>query len=166
MGTYLCGPTADSIANFYTRRNHGIREPEMRLPTCIIAATVTFLGALMAGLCIIYQTHWAGPIVGFGVLSVGSQMGATLAMSYALDCHKELSIELMVTVASLKSLVAWIWTWVSNDWLTRDGPLVVFLTVAAVNVVVYLTTFIFYFKGKEIRIWLHNKDFMNRLRLA
>lgn len=166
VGTYLCGPTADRIANFYTRRNHGIREPEMRLPTCAIAAAVTFLGAMMAGLCILYQTHWAGPIVGVGILSIGSQMGATLAMSYALDCHKELSIELMVTVASLKSMVAWIWTWVANDWLTRDGPLVVFMTVAAVNVAVYLTTFIFYFKGKEIRIWLHDKDFMNALGLA
>jgi hypothetical protein len=29
------------------------------------------------------------PVVGLGVLSVGSQMGATLAMSYSLDCHKE-----------------------------------------------------------------------------
>jgi hypothetical protein len=35
-------------------------------------------------------------------------MGATLGMNYALDCHKELSIELMVTVASLKSAIVWI----------------------------------------------------------
>jgi hypothetical protein len=99
---------ADRIANHYTRRNHGIREPEMRLPTCIVAAVLTFAGALMAGLCFKQQTHWAGPVVAIGILSTGAQMGATLGMNYALDCHKQLSIELMVTVASLKSAIAWI----------------------------------------------------------
>ena len=92
VGTYLCGPLADTVANYFTRRNHGIREPEMRLPMCAVAAVLTFLGALMAGLCLKYQTHWAGPVVGFGVLSAGGQMGATLGMNYALDCHKEVML--------------------------------------------------------------------------
>lgn len=91
IGTYLCGPLADRIATFYTKRNSGIREPEMRLPTCAIAAAFVFFGALMAGLTYHYKTHWAGPIIGFGVLSIGGQMGATLAMSYSLDCHREVS---------------------------------------------------------------------------
>ncbi|KIX08806.1 uncharacterized protein Z518_03463 [Rhinocladiella mackenziei CBS 650.93] len=165
IGTYLCGPMADSIANYYTRRNHGIREPEMRLPTCIVAAALTFFGALMAGLCFTHQTHWAGPVVGIGVLSTGAQMGATLGMNYALDCHKELSVELMVTVASLKSAIAWIWTWVANDWLTDDGPLVVFLSIGAVSVVVYLSTIVFYLRGKAIRTWLLEKDILKLLGL-
>jgi hypothetical protein len=92
IGTYLCGPFADRVANWYTKRNDGVREPEMRLPTCAIAAALMFLGTLMAGLTYHNKTHWAGPIVGFGVLSAGGQMGATLAMSYSLDCHKDVSI--------------------------------------------------------------------------
>ena len=88
-GTYLCGPLADRIANWATKRNHGIREPEMRLPACIIAVGLTFFGALIASLTYRAKTHWVGPIVGFGVLSAGAQMGATLAMAYSLDCHKE-----------------------------------------------------------------------------
>jgi hypothetical protein len=79
------------VANWYTKRNDGVREPEMRLPTCGIAAVLTFVGALISGLTYYHKTHWAGPIIGFGVLSAGSQMGATLAMSYSLDCHKEVS---------------------------------------------------------------------------
>jgi MFS family permease len=92
VGTYLCGPLADSIANWATKRNHGIREPEMRLPACIIAVLLTFFGALISALTYQAKTHWAGPIVGFGVLSAGAQMGATLAMAYSLDCHKEVRI--------------------------------------------------------------------------
>lgn len=79
------------VANYYTKRNSGIREAEMRLPTCAIAAVFVFFGALMAGLTHDNTTHLSGPIIGFGVLSVGGQMGATLAMSYSLDCHREVS---------------------------------------------------------------------------
>jgi MFS family permease len=92
-GTYLCGSLADRIANWATKRNHGIREPEMRLPACLIAVCLTFFGALIASLSYRAKTHWAGPIVGFGVLSAGAQMGATLAMAYSLDCHKEVCLD-------------------------------------------------------------------------
>jgi hypothetical protein len=71
----------------------------------------------------------------------------------------------MVTVASLKSLNAWIWTWVINDWITRDGALIVFMTIASVNVVAYLSTLIFYFKGKHIRLWIQERDFLVALGL-
>lgn len=89
MGSYLCGRLTDQVATWFTVRNNGFREPEMRLPSCIVAAILTFLGALLSSLTYHYKTHWAGPIVGFGVLSAGAQMGATLAISYCLDCHQE-----------------------------------------------------------------------------
>jgi hypothetical protein len=72
----------------------------------------------------------------------------------------KLSVELMVTVASLKSAIAWIWTWVINDFVAASGGLVVFMTIAAVNVAVYMITILMYYKGKTIRIWLHKKDFL------
>lgn len=89
FGVYFSGPCGDWIANFFTKRNHGIREPEMRLPTCLVAAFFTFFGALWFGLSYEHQMHWAMPVIGAGILSVGSQMGTTLGMNYALDCHQE-----------------------------------------------------------------------------
>ncbi|KKY16545.1 putative cycloheximide resistance [Phaeomoniella chlamydospora] len=160
VGTYLCGPCADAIANYYTKKNNGIREPEMRLPTCAVAAFFTFFGTLWAALAYDHKTHWAVVVVGYGVLSIGTQMGATLSMSYALDCHKELSVELMVSVASLKSLIAWIWTWEINDFITADGMLTAFMTLATIATVIYLTTFAMYFKGKSVRIWIAKKNFL------
>lgn len=71
----------------------------------------------------------------------------------------------MVTISCLKSLIAWIWTWVVNDWLVADGIMVVFMTVAAINVAVYLTTIIFYIKGKSFRIWIYKKNFLSRAGL-
>ncbi|KAL4889086.1 hypothetical protein BDV59DRAFT_187188, partial [Aspergillus ambiguus] len=64
----------------------------------------------------------------------------------------------MVTISCLKSAVAWIWTWCINDWIETNGLLVVFMCVATINVVVYATTFIFHFFGKEIRVWIQKQN--------
>ena len=72
----------------------GIRLPValcLAIVACAIAVSLTFFGALVASLTYQTKTHWVGPIFGFGVLSAGAQMGATLAMSYSLDSHKEVS---------------------------------------------------------------------------
>ncbi|KAJ5086586.1 hypothetical protein NUU61_007893 [Penicillium alfredii] len=166
FGVYFSGPCGDWIANFFTKHNRGIREPEMRLPTCLAAAFFTFFGALWFGLSYEHQMHWAMPVVGAGILSVGSQMGTTLGMNYALDCHQELSVEIMVTIAALKSCIAWIWTWVINDFITTCGVLSVFMTVAAINVAIYLIYIPFYYRGKQIRLWVHQKNFFQAAGLA
>ncbi|VUC30476.1 unnamed protein product [Clonostachys rosea] len=160
VGAWLCGPPSESVANYLTRKNDGIREPEMRLPPIILSAFLTFTGALMAGLTYHYHTHWAGPIIGFGVLSAGAQMGVSQSMSYAMDCHEDLSVELMVTVASLKSLIAWIWTWTINDWVDANGMLTVFMAIASINIVVQLTTIGMYMFGKRIRASIQEKDML------
>ncbi|KIW99597.1 uncharacterized protein Z518_11010 [Rhinocladiella mackenziei CBS 650.93] len=166
FGVYFSGKMGDQIANWATKRNQGIREPEMRLLTCFVAAAFTFFGALWFSLSYEHHTHWAVPIVGAGVLSVGSQMGATLGMNYALDCHQGLSVEIMVTIASLKSLIAWIWTWEINNFIDSNGVLTVFMTVASINVVVYLVCILFYLRGKRIRLWLQQKDLMRAANVA
>ncbi|KAF4333209.1 major facilitator superfamily domain protein [Fusarium beomiforme] len=165
VGAWLCGSVSDSWSNYLTRKNDGIREPEMRLPTMCMGTFLLLFGSLIASLTYHYHTHWAGPVIGLGVLTAGAQIGVSLSMSYALDCHKQLSVELMVTVASLKSLMAWIWTWVINDWIISSGMLTVFMTIAAINVAIQLTTIGLYLKGKDIRIWLHEKDFLCRFKL-
>lgn len=71
----------------------------------------------------------------------------------------------MVTISCLKSLIAWIWTWVVNDWIVRDGMTVVFMTVATINVVIYLSTIIFYLRGKSIRIWIQEANLLQKARL-
>ncbi|KAF5569557.1 major facilitator superfamily domain-containing protein [Fusarium pseudoanthophilum] len=165
VGAWPCGSVSDSWSNYLTRKNDGIREPEMRLPTLCMGTLLLIFGALVASLTYHYHTHWAGPVIGLGVLTAGSQIGVSLSMSHALDCHKELSVELMVVVASLKSLMAWIWTWVINDWIISDGMLTVYMTIAAINIAIHLTTIGLYLKGKDIRIWLHEENFLKRFKL-
>lgn len=71
----------------------------------------------------------------------------------------------MVTVAAVKSLVAWIWTWVITEWLTSQGVLVVFMSIAAINVAIYLTTIPMSCYGRHVRKWIVNADIMGRAGL-
>ena len=147
------------MATWFTKRNKGIREPEMRLPIAIPAAVVTFLGALVTGLTFKYQTHWIGPVVGLGTISFGAQCGFNLGMTYVLDCHKEQAGEVLVSISAVRSILAWIWTWFVSDWVASTGLLTVFMSIAAMNMAVYFTTLIFWYKGRGIRLWIHTTSF-------
>lgn len=72
----------------------------------------------------------------------------------------------MVTIAALKSCIAWIWTWVINDFVTSHGVTVVFMTVAAINVAIYLLCIPFYYKGKGVRLWLQRQTLFGPLGLS
>jgi hypothetical protein len=67
----------------------------------------------------------------------------------------QLSSELMVTVSALRSSIAWIFTWIINEWIIVDGMMVVFLTVGAVHMVVLASTIPMYYYGKRVRKWLY-----------
>jgi hypothetical protein len=71
----------------------------------------------------------------------------------------------MVTISCLKSLIAWIWTWVINDWIDADGMAVAFMVVASINVIVYMSTIVFYIRGKTFRLWIQRANLLNRAGL-
>lgn len=68
----------------------------------------------------------------------------------------------MVTVAVVKSTVAWIWTWFIADWLEADGALVVFMVIGTINVLVYAFTIPLGRYGKNIRSWTSDVDMTGR----
>jgi hypothetical protein len=43
--------------------------------------------------------------------------------------------------------------------------MIVFMTVAAVNVAMYLTTILFYIRGKSFRMWIHKSNLLRRTGL-
>ena len=61
----------------------------------------------------------------------------------------------MVTISSLKSAIAWIFTWVINNWIASDGMMTVFLIIGAIHMMVFSTTIPMYLFGKRIRKWLY-----------
>lgn len=60
----------------------------MRFPTFAVAAVITTFDVVVATVMYRCETHRARAIIGFGLLSAGIQMGATLATDESLDCQR------------------------------------------------------------------------------
>lgn len=66
MGVLGGGTISDFVADFFTKRNGGIREPEMRLPAMTIALICGPLGLVLYGVGIDSKLHWIVPTLGLG----------------------------------------------------------------------------------------------------
>jgi Major Facilitator Superfamily len=58
---------SDWVADFFTQRNGGIREPEMRLPAITVALICSPLALALYGSGIEYKWHWMVPTFGLGL---------------------------------------------------------------------------------------------------
>lgn len=66
MGILFGGKLSDQVADYFTRRNNGIREPEMRLPAMTIGLICSPLGLILYGVGIEKNLHWIVPTLGLG----------------------------------------------------------------------------------------------------
>ena len=105
IGLGTSGPLSDWIAMRLTRRNGGIREPEMRLPTMIPYVLIMILGNFVAAFG--YQQKWPWPaIVVLAYGCAGLQVAALPAISstYAVDSYKPVAGSLFVAITVNKNV--------------------------------------------------------------
>ena len=57
---------SDKVANYLTKRNGGIREPEMRLPAIMLGLIASPLGLVLYGVGVNNKLHWICPTLGLG----------------------------------------------------------------------------------------------------
>ena len=67
IAIYLGGAFSDFVADFFTRRNGGIREPEMRLPAIAISVITAPLALVLYGVGIGKGLPWIVPTIGLGL---------------------------------------------------------------------------------------------------
>lgn len=67
IGIPAGGQLGDIIADWFTKRNNGIRDPEMRLPAMMLCLLTTPLALILYGVGIEKQLHWMCPTVGLGL---------------------------------------------------------------------------------------------------
>jgi hypothetical protein len=66
LGILLGGHFSDWVADYFTKRNGGIREPEFRLPAIMISVITGPLALVLYGVGIKNQLHWIVPTLGIG----------------------------------------------------------------------------------------------------
>lgn len=67
LGMPAGGQMGDWIADLLTKRNGGVREPEMRLPAMALSTVTAPLALLLYGVGICYKLHWICPTIGLAL---------------------------------------------------------------------------------------------------
>ena len=67
VGIAFGGHLTDLVADRFTKRNRGIREPEMRLPVPIMSTCAAPVSLILYGVGIQHKWHWMVPTLGLGL---------------------------------------------------------------------------------------------------
>lgn len=67
IGIPAGGQLGDVIADWFTKRNGGMRSPEMRLPAMTLSLITTPLALILYGVGIEKRLHWICPTIGLGL---------------------------------------------------------------------------------------------------
>jgi hypothetical protein len=101
-GIFGGGMLSDWVADYFTKRNNGIREPEMRLPAVTIGLVCSPLGLILYGLGIEKQLHWIVPTLGLGFLSFAIAQATNVTLVYVIDSYRPIAGETVVTQLAFK----------------------------------------------------------------
>ncbi|KAI2413259.1 hypothetical protein LOZ41_003332 [Ophidiomyces ophidiicola] len=151
------GIVADKFAIFLARRNKGVREPEHRLWPLVVSGLISTAGLILWGVGASFGIHWVGLIFGLGMLAFGCITGGSIAISYCIDCFKELSGESMVSVIIIRNTLGFAFSYAITPWIEAQGLRNCFITVGMVSLVTTATFLIMTVFGKRLRRFSRDK---------
>ncbi|KAL2844854.1 MFS transporter [Aspergillus pseudodeflectus] len=153
VAIYGGGWLSDKVADLFTIRSGGIREPEMRLPTVTISLILGPLGLLLYGAGIAKAMHWIVPIVGLGLFGFVITQVSNIAIVYAVDAHRPIAGEVVVSELSFKAAFGFVLSFYTNPWIESAGYINAFGALAGICAAILVLWIPLYIWGKEIRVW-------------
>ncbi|KAG9203720.1 hypothetical protein G6514_002331 [Epicoccum nigrum] len=154
IGLFTSGPLSDWVAARATRRNGGVREPEMRLPAMIPYVIIMFLGNIVVAVG--YERKWPWEaIVLIGFTCAGIQVAALpgIVSTYAVDSYKPVAGSLFVAITVNKNVWGYGFGKFITPWSMEAGFIPPIMTNASLVLLWCLFGCLFYFKGKTFRRW-------------
>jgi hypothetical protein len=145
---FAAGVFSDVLAKFMAKRNNNIYEPEFRILLVIPVAIIALPGLYAFGYSTEAATHWIAPSVCYGLLTFGVVMSCTATFSYMLDAHRDISVEMMVSVLLLKNFWAFGSTFFVNKWVQAAGPKKMFFVIGGIQTAICVLSVAMYVGGK------------------
>lgn len=155
LSYFVAGIFSDSAAKYMAKRNNNIYEPEFRILLVIPVAIISLPGIYAFGAAAEAHTHWIVPSICYGLLTFGVVMSCTATFSYVLDAHRDISVEMMVSLLLLKNFWAFGSTFFVNDWVVAQGPKKVFFIIGGIQSAVCAVSVAMYIGGKVQRNAVH-----------
>jgi MFS family permease len=187
VGFILSGLLSDSTANWMTRKNRGVFEPEFRLPLVLPMMILSCIGLYGFGITSddTYKYGWFWPDFFFAFEVAGMVLGAVASSLYIVDAHRtsdhfpqhdiqksiltqetgEISIEAFTCMMIFKNVFSFGLTYSGYHWLVVGGIKQVFVAVASVQVGICFLTVPLYFYGKRNRSFFARYDMLKLLHL-
>ncbi|RYC60534.1 hypothetical protein CHU98_g5665 [Xylaria longipes] len=151
FGIFAGGQLGDMVADWFTRRNGGIRAPEMRLPAMSISLIATPLSLILYGVGIQNKLHWICPTIGLGLLHFSITQATNICLVYVIDAYRPIAGEITLTVLGFKSLFGFLLSFYTNPWIKEVGYLNAYGTMAAISAAILLFWIPLYFWGNLLR---------------
>lgn len=165
LSYFFAGVFSDTAAKWMARRNNNIYEPEFRILLVIPVAIVALPGIFLFGWSAEEHLHWIVPSVCYGMLTFGVVMSCTATYSYVLDAHRDISVEMMVSLLLLKNFWAFGSTFFLNDWVVSAGPAKMFYIIGGIQAAICVLSAGIYIGGKLQRDWISRVNPLMRVGL-
>ena len=105
LGCIACGLVCDPLARYFTSKNHGIYEPEFRLPMFTVAPIVSTIGYFLFGNLIAQGESPVGASAMFGLVYVSVQFAAVSAGAHVVDAFRDISVDIFIISMTMKNFL-------------------------------------------------------------
>jgi len=159
IGLSTAGPLSDWVSMRATKRNNGIREPEMRLPAMIPYVVIMYLGNIIVSVGYQHQWPWEAIVI-IGYTCAGIQVAAlpSIASTYAVDSYKPVAGSLFVSITVNKNVWGYGFSKFITPWSENNGFIPPIMTNASLILLWCLFGILLYYKGKTFRRWSKNSS--------
>ncbi|KAF2812718.1 MFS transporter, partial [Mytilinidion resinicola] len=151
IGSFLAiafgGHVSDWTADWFTKRNGGLREPEMRLPAVAVGGIFIPVALILYGVGINNHLHWMVPTLGLGCLNFAIVQVTSVSLVYTIDCYRPAAGEVAVSQLVFKAF-GFLLSFYTNPWIDSYGYAKAFGSMAGIASAVILFAIPLYFFGK------------------
>lgn len=153
VSAYLLGALlSDYTAKLLSRHNSSTYEPEFRILLVIPVALFGLPGLFAYGhVAEMHLHHWIIPSVLYAFLTFAVVTSCIVTFSYILDAHRDIAVEMMVSMLLLKNFFAFGCTYFLVDWIADAGPAKVFDVIGGIQTAVCVAALGMYVFGKAQR---------------
>ncbi|KAJ5810235.1 MFS general substrate transporter [Penicillium pulvis] len=151
IGSIYGGVLGDWSILYFSRKNKGYFEPEMRLYILPIPAVFMTGGLIMFGATIARGMHWiypsiAGVFFGFGLGSISDA-----ALTLVIDSYREITGDAFTGIAFMRNAVSIGIPFAISPWIERDGLQDMFIACGFISLAITSLMIPMIFWGKDAR---------------
>ena len=151
IGCVWSGVIADRLTLWLARRNRGIREPEQRLWPLTLSAVLSCAGLIVWGAGAQHNVSWPILAVGLGILTFSVVTGGSIALSYNVDCFKDISGMSTTSVIIIRNTLGFAISYGITPWYTNMGLQNCFIMAGFLSLGCTSSFLLMIWKGKALR---------------